>query len=126
MNKKFSYTYNGKIISFFLSNSKEVMIDATEMALMYSSSPKDYDRLRPSKLRSQEYKDYIDALIKSGQISSINDVIKQVPVQGKRGSGHIWMNRRVAIRYAQWLDPIPLVCEDRRFIFFSLAGNITQ
>lgn len=86
MNKKFSYTYNGKIISFFLSNGKEVMIDATEMALMYSSSPKDYDRLRPSKwLRSQEYKDYIDALIKNGQISSINDVIKQVPVQGKRG-----------------------------------------
>lgn len=35
MNKKFSYTYNGKIISFFLSNGKEVMIDATEMALMY-------------------------------------------------------------------------------------------
>lgn len=105
MNQTFNFNFNGVDIPFEANlGDINMWIDATEMAKSCSKNYKDYDRLRPGKwLRSVECQNYVNALIKSGQILSINDVIKQVPTPGKRGSGHIWMKRKFAIRYAQWI-----------------------
>lgn len=104
MNKKFTYSYNGKILTFFLNND-DYWVDATEMAIMFCSDKSEYNKVRPYRwLRSIDCKNYIDALKTTAQISGTDDVIKKVSLSGKGGSCHVWMHRRIAIRYAQWLD----------------------
>lgn len=102
--KKQTFSYNGKIITLLKENAN-YWIDATEMALMFSSSNDDYNKIRPSRwLRSVDCKNYLEALCTTVQISDTSNFIKKVSVEGKEGNYHIWMYRLVAIRYAQWID----------------------
>ena len=97
-------TYNGKMISFLLSS--DVMVNATEMAKMYCSSKEEYRLKRPAMwLRTKEAKDYIDMLIAVHNLNT-NDIIRSdiSGTHGIRGGGCTWMNRRLAIAYAHWLD----------------------
>ena len=97
-------TYNGKIISFLLSS--DVMVNATEMAKMFCNSKEEYLQKKPSRwLRSIEAKDLIQVLIED-QKMELNDilVIERSGVSGQKGGGGTWMNRRLAIAYANWLD----------------------
>ena len=97
-------TYNGKIISFLLSS--DVMVNATEMAKMFCNSKEEYLAKRPSRwLRTKEAQDYIQMLIAVHNLD-INDIVRSdvSGVAGIRGGGCTWMNRRLAIAYAHWLD----------------------
>ena len=112
----FNFQFNGVNIPFKAAlGNTSVMIDATEMAKSVSNNKEDYDRLRPSRwLRSTECKNYVNALIKNGRILDINEVVKQIPIPGKRGSGHIWMEKKLSIRYAQWInDDFAIWVDDR-------------
>lgn len=103
--KKISFNYEGGVISFMLSNPDDVMIDATEMARVISSRlGVCYDRVKPSRwIRSVECQNYVKALINAGQIFATDDVIK-TESGGQNAGGHTWLHKRLAIRYAQWLD----------------------
>ena len=96
-------TYNGKIISFLLSS--DVMVNATEMAKMFCSSKEEYMNKRPAMwLRTKEAQDYIKMLVNVHNLH-IEDIVVTV----KGGSNYenragTWMNRRLAIAYAHWLD----------------------
>lgn len=94
------------------------MIDASEMARVYSKTiGVDYDRVKPSRwTKSVECQNYVNALINAGLISASNQVIRTSLSgnKGKRGGGHTWMNRRLAIRYAQWLDPMFAIWVDSK------------
>ena len=97
-------TYNGKMIGFLLSS--DVMVNATEMAKMFCNSKEEYLAKRPSRwLRTKEAQDYIQMLIAVHNLD-INDIIKSdiSGTHGVRGGGCTWMNRRLAIMYAHWLD----------------------
>ena len=102
----FNFNFNGVNIPFEATlGNTSVMVNATEMAKSMSKTKMDYDRLRPSKwLITVDCNRYINALIKNGRISSINDVVKRVSIPGRRGRGQTWMEKKLAIRYAQWLD----------------------
>ena len=97
-------TYNGKMIGFLLSS--DVMVNATEMAKMFCSSKEEYMLKRPTIwLRSKEAKEYIQMLIDVRKMH-INDIVRSEKsgVNGQKGGGGTWMNRRLAIAYAHWLD----------------------
>ena len=96
-------TYNGKMIGFLLSS--EVMVNATEMAKMFCSSKEEYNLKRPYMwLRTKEAQDYIKLLTNEHNLC-ISDIV--ITVRGGVGSKKTpgtWMNRRLAIAYAHWLD----------------------
>ena len=96
-------TYNGKMIGFLLSS--DVMVNATEMAKMFCNSKEEYMDKRPSRwLRTKEVQDYIIMLTNVHGVD-ISDII--ITVRGGIGSKKTpgtWMNRRLAIMYAHWLD----------------------
>ena len=92
-----------KMISFLLSS--DVMVNATEMCKMFCSSKEEYMDKRPSRwLRTKEVQDYIKMLINVHGVD-ISDIV--ITVRGGVGSKKTpgtWMNRRLAIMYAHWLD----------------------
>ena len=96
-------TYNGKMIGFLLSS--DVMVNATEMAKMFCNSKEEYLLKRPTIwLRSKEAKEYISYLTNVRKMH-ISDIV--ITVRGGVGSEKTpgtWMNRRLAIAYAHWLD----------------------
>ena len=97
-------TYNGKMIGFLLSS--DVMVNATEMAKMFCNSKEEYLQKKPSRwLRSNEAKNLIQVLIED-QKMELNEIliIERSGVSGQKGGGGTWMNRRLAIAYANWLD----------------------
>ena len=102
----FNFRFNGVNIPFKANlGDIKIFIDATEMAKSACSKKSDYDKLRPSRwIRSVDYKNYVDALFRTGRILDICEVIMKVPVIGKEGSFHIWMEKNLSIRYAQWLS----------------------
>ena len=96
-------TYNGKMISFLLSG--DVMVNATEMCKMFCNSKEEYMLKRPTIwLRSKEAKEYINLLVNVRKMH-IDDIVRTERGGSKYGPRPgTWMNRRLAIAYAHWLD----------------------
>ena len=99
MDSLVSFNYNGVVIPFELTGN-DVMINATEMAKAFGSNK------RPSFwLRSQEARDYINAVI-NVQNLHIEDLIITERGGSKFGKRiGTWMYRLIAIEYARWLSP---------------------
>ena len=125
----FNFNFNGVNIPFeaTLGNTR-IFVDATEMAKSMSNTKEEYNRIRPYRwLRSQDCKEYLDALKRARNLGTY-DLIKQIPVPGKRGSGHIWMDKKLAIRYAQRINPDFAIWVDDRIdeILTSGYSSMTQ
>lgn len=106
MNQTFNFNFNGVDIPFEANlGDINMWIDATEMAKSCSKSKEEYENLRPSRwIRSKEAQDYIKELIRSGQILDSSEIVQKRSTHSRAGSYHIWMKRKFAIRYAQWIS----------------------
>ena len=87
-----TFTYNGTEITFL--NSKNVMVNATEMA-------KSFGKRTVIWLNNQQSKDYIEALSKVRNLT-LTDL-----VEVRRGGSNpgTWMHQDVALEFARWLSP---------------------
>ena len=85
--------YNDTSISFQLEG-KHKMINATHMAKEFNKRPVDW-------LKIQQTKDFLDALSKVKNVTLTDLVIVR---KGGNDSG-TWMQKDVALAFAQWLSP---------------------
>ena len=120
----FNFNFNGVNIPFEASlGNTNIMINATEMAKSVCKTREEYDRKRPSRwLRSQECKEYINALVNVQKVA-IEDLI----ITTRGGSNYkqrpgTWMEKHVAVRYAQSLDPNFAVWVDYRIDEILTSG----
>ena len=98
-NNLLEFEYNGSIVPFALTGN-DVMINATEMARPYGKNKQPYEFIR-----SQGFKEYIEALLEPGNFR-YEDLVITVKGGSKDGiRGGTWLHRLVAIRYAQWIEP---------------------
>ena len=94
------FFYKGNPITFLKGNG--VMVNATEMAKPFGKSPKDF-------LKTEQTKQYIDALSEVKKILSA-DLVKVV----YGDNGGTWMHEDVALEFARWLNPaFAIWCNDR-------------
>lgn len=95
------YSYEGTPISF--SNTDGVMINATQMAKLFSKEAKHW-------LNNQQTKDFLEELTKVRNLT-LADL-----VQVKKGGNNpgTWMHEDVALEFARWLSPkFAIWCNDR-------------
>lgn len=98
------YAYNGQEVEFDLVN-KNVMVNATEMAKCFGKRIDVFLKTEPTKA-------FINALLKSqiltgefppiGGNSGINSEKDLIQTRGQNGT---WMHRKLALKFAAWLDP---------------------
>lgn len=103
--------YEGNPISFDLNN-KFKMVNATEMGKIFDKTPKDF-------LRNQKIKDYIVALA-SRQNCLVTDL--QIVILGGESPG-TWMERKLALRFAQWLNADFAVWVDMKIEELLITGH---
>ena len=95
------FEYNGKVVGFEI-NDKNVMVNATEMASVFGKEPTHFIRNENTKCLIEAFcqtanSQFEDEFSPSGKFVKI--------VKGGRGSG-TWLDRRVAIAFAMWLNPL--------------------
>lgn len=90
------YDYEGQQIEFDLT-SKKLMVNATEMAMIYGKKVEAF-------LRNDNTKKFTEHCLKSENSSFLG--IKKITdlVDSKQKSG-TWMHRVLALKFAAWLDP---------------------
>lgn len=87
------FVYGGSEIEFDLSGL-EIMINATEMGKAFGKLPKDF-------LRSEQTQSFIDAISRKENCPNGN-VVKVVQGGSNQGT---WMHRKLALKFAAWLNP---------------------
>lgn len=102
------YEYNGDSLVYELVNG-DMMINATQMAKKFGKRTRDF-------LKIKETKEYMNALSSSLSTEATIPVSAHI-VQVRRGNftedeQGTWMHRKLAIRFAQWLDPYFAVAVD--------------
>lgn len=111
----FNFNFNGVNIPFEATlGNTSVMVNATEMAKSVSKTKEEYNQKRPSRwLELDSTKLYINAVLNdvSGDIKNLSKLIRST--KGRYNSG-TWFNKKLAIRYAQWLSPEFAVWVDNR------------
>lgn len=111
----FNFNFNGVSIPFEATlGNTSVMVNATEMAKSVSKTKEEYNQKRPSRwLELDSTKLYINAVLNdvSGDIKNLSELIRST--KGRYNSG-TWFNKKLAIRYAQWLSPEFAVWVDNR------------
>ena len=95
------FNYEGNAISIIING--DVKFNATQMAKKFGKRPSDW-------LRTEESKSYIDALSKS-QKCDLADLVK-VKYGGSNDEKGTWFESKLAIRFAQWLNPYFAVAVD--------------
>ncbi|MBR8719964.1 hypothetical protein IX307_001149 [Bacteroides pyogenes] len=96
-----NFEYNGKVVGFEIDNSN-VMVNATEMASVFGKEPTHF-------IRNENTKSLIEAFCQTAnsqfedEFSPSGKFVKII--KGGRGSG-TWLDRRVAIAFAMWLNPL--------------------
>lgn len=87
--------YKGTEISFF-ANSKNLMINATQMAKSFNKRPSDW-------LKTESTKRFIETLsnVKKIVFSDLQQVREGSPENG----GGTWFHKDVALEFARWLSP---------------------
>lgn len=89
------FEFNGSQIEFDLTGN--VMVNATEMAKIFGTEPKDF-------LRIESTKSYIKAWLSSANLPN-SEVRKETDLFRKNHRTGTWMHRAFAIKFAAWLDP---------------------
>lgn len=90
--KALEFIYQDTQIHFLLGNEKNVMVNATEMAKAFGKRTSDF-------LQNQSTKDYIFEVELT--LKSVNSNIKMYENRGQSG---MYFERRLAIKFAVWLD----------------------
>ena len=106
------FEYNGNPVSFKKEEGR-IMINATVMAQNYNKSAKDFLKTGPTR-------EYLDKLSERTGILSTDLV--QVTKGGDVTSQGTWMEQRVAVRFAQWLDADFAIWVDERVIELFQVG----
>lgn len=95
------FEYNGTVVGFEI-NDKNVMVNATQMAIPFGKRPVDF-------IRNENTKNLIEAFCQSENSHSENEFTPSgrfvKVVNGGRNNG-TWLDRRVAIAFAMWLNPL--------------------
>lgn len=107
------FHYEGHPVSFDFSDSIK-MVNATEMAKPFNKSPKDF-------LKSRLTKDYLSSLCKRRKILLADLVVVK---KGGFDSG-TWINRFVAVRFAQWLNVDFAIWVDEKIIELLTTGSVS-
>lgn len=105
MNETSIFSYNGSSISFF--NGKNVMVNATEMAKVFSKRPVDW-------LQNQSTIEFINAITEVRKSTSADFQAVSVVKGGNSQMQGTWMHEDVALEFARWLSPaFAIWCNDR-------------
>lgn len=89
--KTLEFIYQETEIHFLINNTEDVTVNATEMADIFGKDPEEF-------LSDTHTLDFIKALeAKLGAASFRREVGKDIV--------EVWMNRKLAIKFASWLDP---------------------
>lgn len=94
------FEYNGTVVGFEV-NDKNVMVNATQMANAFGKEPAHF-------IRNENTRCLIEAFCQTensqfeNEFSPLGKFVKIV--KGGRGNG-TWLDRRVAIAFAMWLNP---------------------
>lgn len=115
MEKK-EFEYNGTVVLFEIDD-KNVMVNVSQMASSFGKRPIDF-------LKNETTKNLIDAFCQSenshpeNEFSPSGKFVKVV--NGGRNNG-TWMDRRVAIAFAMWLNPFfaVWVCNTIDYLLFG-------
>lgn len=102
----------------------DVMINATEMGKMYGPNKRPYQWLRQKDTQL-----YLEAFRRSeestARLERSTPLQAVITIEGNFSDGTrpgTWMHRRVAIRYAQWLDPDFAVWIDKKIEELLVEG----
>lgn len=94
------FEYNGKTVGFEI-NDRNVMVNATQMASVFGKEPTHF-------IRNESTKSLIEAFCQTANSQFENEFSPSGKfvkiVKGGRGNG-TWLDRRVAIAFAMWLNP---------------------
>jgi hypothetical protein len=98
--KALEFIYQDTQIAFVLGNEKNVMVNATEMAKAFGKRTKDF-------LANQSTKDFIFEVEQT--LKSVRSENNQTPngaqiIIDNRGHMGIYFERRLALKFAAWLD----------------------
>jgi len=89
--KTLEFIYQETEIHFLISNSDDVTVNATEMAKIFYKDPEEF-------LADTHTLDFINALEARLSAASFRREVGKDDVE-------VWMNRKLAIKFASWLDP---------------------
>ena len=120
----FNFQFNGVNIPFKANlGNTFIMINATEMAKSVCKTKEEYLRLRPAMwIRSKDCKDYLNAIVNVRKVH-IEDLIITSKGGSKFGQRDgTWMEKHLAIRYAQKLMPEFAVWVDDRIDEILTSG----
>ncbi|MCM0717328.1 KilA-N domain-containing protein [Parabacteroides sp. W1-Q-101] len=115
MEKK-EFEYNGTVVQFEI-NDKNVMVNASQMANVFGKEPAHF-------IRNENTKNLIEAFCQTANSQFENEFSPSGKfvkvVKGGRESG-TWMDRRVAIAFAMWLNPFfaVWVCNTIDYLLFG-------
>ncbi|PSR56727.1 hypothetical protein AHMF7605_26145 [Adhaeribacter arboris] len=90
------FRYDGQEIAFDMT-TKNLMVNATEMAKAFHKLPADF-------LRLDQTKTFIEICLKYGNSPNIMVAKEEDMVISKQKSG-TWMHRILALKFAAWLNP---------------------
>lgn len=97
------FNYNGNEIAF--KEGDNMMINATQMAKSFNKRPIDYLRLPSTN-------ELVSAIVRKSH-NSEDQVVTTLPGSPENGGG-TWMNRILALDFAQWLSvDLKLWCTER-------------
>lgn len=109
------FNYNNCPVSFN-KRDEGVMINATEMAKMFSKKVQDWTRQKSSR-------EYIDAVSSDTGIT-VSALIQSV--KGGNGSQGTWMHEDIALEFARWLNPkFGVWCNNRvkELLHYGITGT---
>lgn len=96
MSNLITYTYEDNVIDFDVRQDK-LMVNATEMAKIFSKKVEDFFRL-------EQTKSFIKSALDNGNSRFLDIVTENDMYYKKQGSG-TWMHRLLALKFAAWLNP---------------------
>lgn len=91
-----NFEYEGQVIEFELA-SKNIMVNATEMAKIFGKRLDVFLKTEPTK-------DFLEALKFPPQGVNLG-IKKHEEIIQTRGRSGTWMHRILALKFAAWLDP---------------------
>jgi hypothetical protein len=90
------FVYNDQEINFSHRGSRNVMVNATEMAKMFGKKVHDF-------LSNENTKNFINSCLKNGNSRFLNLKSEEDLISSRQRSG-TWMHRILALKFAAWLD----------------------
>jgi hypothetical protein len=95
------FVFEGKAISFSIDRENNMMINATEMAKIFGAQVNEF-------ISNDNTKKFVTVLCQNGNSRFENEFMSDGKfvkvIIGGRNPG-TWMDRRVALKFAAWLDP---------------------